>query len=795
MECPRCHSRNEENSQYCSSCKMSLGNAEPAETTRSLPLETALNILTEGSLVAGKYRIVEEIGRGGMGIIYLAKDLSLGRKVALKFLSEHLSLDSTAHKRLLREAKAAAALDHANICSIHEVSESQGQSFIVMEYVEGQSIKDRLRAGPLPINEAIRIASEVAEALAKAHERGIIHRDLKPANIMLTRRGRPKVMDFGLAKRTAPEGWIEDQQETNTSLTQSGGTVGTLAYISPEQLRGQEADPRSDLWALGMVLYEMVAGERPFRGSTVFELSSAILTAPPAPLPPRVPAELAAVIQRCLDKEPARRYQRSDELRAALEAVRAGAGATVRYRDLGRRLALAVLPLQNLSGDPAQDYFVEGTHEALITDLAKISALRVIARSSSIRFSGSEKSLPEIARELKVDAVLTGSVALAGNRVRITARLIDAATEEHLWAERYERELRDVLSLQNEIVMSIAREIQLQLTPQEQARLKTTRQVDPAAHAAYLKGRFHWYKLSRQELDVAMEYFQLALRNDPNYAPAFVGIADVWMEFGDAGFIPARDATPKAKAAVLRALELDDTLAEAHVTLANFRTLYDWDWPAAEREFRRAIEINSSHANAHFMFSDFLISLRRTEEWEVEARRTLALDPLNFFFQCFYGWHLVYVHRYDAAVAQLHKVLAMQPGFASAHMGLWGAFYRKAMYEEALAQARKFFLVLGDHEVVAALDSGNAEAGYRAAMRCAGDALSARSNRTHVSAVRIARVYAHAGANERALEWLERAYDRRETPLIHIGVGWDWDGLRGDPHFKDLLCLMNLPSD
>ena len=456
--------------------------------------------------------------------------------------------------------------------------------------------------------------------------------------------------------------------------------------------------------------------------------------------------------------------------------------------------SLAVLPLLNLTGDPQQDYFADGMTDALITDLAKIRAVKVISRTSVMQFKDVKKPLREIAQALGVEGILEGSVQRSGGRVRITVQLIRVATDTHLWAESYERDSRDVLTLQAEVAQAVAREINVALTPEESAHLSRARPVNPEAYEAYLKGQSHWYWLSREHLDTALEYFDLALQKDPNYARAYVGVANVWMMRGDAGFMPPSEAMPKAKAAVSKALALDDSLAEAHMAFANFAGPYDHEWSIAEREFRRGIELNPNSADGHFMYADFLISMKRTDEWNREIHKTLELDPFNPFFQCFYGWHLVYLQRYDEAIAQLHKVLEPEPDFSSAHMGLWGAFYKKGMHEEALAEARKFFSVLHDREVEEALTRGYAEGGYARAMHLGAEVLAARSKQTHVPAVRIARLYAHAGDKDQALHWLQRAAEERETPLTHLEVAWDWDFLRSDPRFRSLLRTMNLPS-
>jgi tetratricopeptide (TPR) repeat protein len=411
-----------------------------------------------------------------------------------------------------------------------------------------------------------------------------------------------------------------------------------------------------------------------------------------------------------------------------------------------------------------------------------------------MQFKGVKKPLPEIAQALAVDGILEGSVQRSGGRVRITAQLIRAATDTHLWAESYERDTRDVLALQAEVAQAIAREIKVAVTPEETRTVGRSSPVKPDAYEAYLKGQSHWYHLSREHLDAALGYFELALQKDPNYARAYVGVANVWMSRGDAGFMQPGEVFPKAKAAVAKALQLDDSLAEAHITFANITGPYDHDWPAAEREFRRGIELNPNSADGHFMYADFLISMKRQQEWSTEVQRALELDPFNPFFPCFYGWQLLYVHRYDEAVSQFHKVLATEPDFSSAHLGLWGALYKTGRQQEALAEAKKFFAVLGDHEAEDALTRGYAAGGYAKAMHLAAEVLAARSKRTHVPGVRIARLYAHAGEKDQVMKWLEQAYQQRETPLVHLGVGWDWDNLRDDPRFQDLLRRMNFPQ-
>ncbi|MFQ5778048.1 MAG: tetratricopeptide repeat protein, partial [Terriglobia bacterium] len=426
--------------------------------------------------------------------------------------------------------------------------------------------------------------------------------------------------------------------------------------------------------------------------------------------------------------------------------------------------------------------------------LAKLGGFkRVIARSSVMRYRETDKPLPQIAGELGVEAVITGSVLRSGDRVRITAQLIKAATEENLWADRYERELRDVLSLQNEIVAAITREIKLQLTPQEQARLARARSVNPEAYEAYLQGHFHWLKQTPEGFDVAERYFQFALQKDPNYALAYAGLGDVWLMRGDAGFEPPSEVFPKGTAFLAKAIELDDSSAEVHVSLANHKNSVQWDWAGAEKEFKRALELNPNLADAHFFYADMLVVMKRKDEWKQEIQRARELDPLNDFKESFYGWHLNYLRRYDEAIPIFQKLLSTGPNKASNYLGLWGAYYKKGMYDEALSAARGYFEAISEQEFADALGTGHGEAAYRAAMKRVGELMAAQSTRRHIPAIRIARMFAHSGDKNSAIQWLEKAYRAKESPLMRLAVFWDWDDLRSDPRFQDLLQRMNLP--
>jgi serine/threonine-protein kinase len=776
----------------------------------------------------GSYRIERPLGHGGMASVFLAYDTILHRYVALKIVLEDPARSDASGSRVLREARNAAGLNHPNICTIHEVGQAADTPFIAMEYVDGRALRDHVNDGAMPATDVIRYGRQAADALAYAHEHGVIHRDFKVANAIVDKAGRLKVVDFGLSRRTDP---LVADATTIESVVSAGGLAGTPYAMAPEQVRGRPADARTDIWALGVLLYEMATGRRPFAAETTLELYSSILRDAPAPITDAVPAGLKAVIERCLDKDPARRYGSAAEVGAALDAIDVGShrpwlspGSAIRRRpalaivttaaamflllafvnrERIRTLwltgphveSLAVLPLENLSGDSAQDYFAEGMTEVLSTDLARLGGLkRVTARGSVIRYKGTSKPLAEIARELNVDALITGSVQRSGNRVSITAQLLDPATGDQLWSNRYERDLQDVLAIRNEIVSAIVGEIRTQLSPAERTRLASSRPVHPEAFEAYLQGRFHWFKQTREDYDLAERYFQLALDKDPGYALGYAGLGSVWMMRGDAGFLPASETAPKAREFMRKALDLDDSLADVHVALGN-QAAVDLDWTGAERELRSAIEVNPNLADGHFFYADLLLTaLNRPDDSKREMQRALELDPLNEFNWSFYGWHLNYLGRYDEAIPIFQRLLPTGPNKASNHLGLWGAYFRKGMYKEALSSAREYFVEAGDGEFAGALGPGSDRTSYVAAMLRTGEAMVARSSQRHVPAIRIARMFAHAGDKDRAFQWLERAFQNHESPLARLRVFWDWTDLHSDPRFRDLLERLHLPA-
>jgi serine/threonine protein kinase/cytochrome c-type biogenesis protein CcmH/NrfG len=823
MKCPKCHSDNPEDTSYCGKCGTKLVRLEEVLISQTKTRETPLKVLTKGSLFAGKYKVIEELGRGGMGIVYKAEDTKLKRSIALKFLPAELTRDPDARERFIQEAQAASALDHPNICTIHEIEDTEaGQMYIAMACYEGESLKEKIARGPLKLEEADDIAIQIAQGLAKAHQKDIVHRDIKPANIMITDEGVAKILDFGLAKLAG-----------QVRLTRTGTTMGTAAYMSPEQARGEAVDHRTDIWSLGIVLYEMLSGELPFKGEYEQALIHSILNDQPkrvTTVQKDLPPELDRIIGKAIAKDARERYQHAHDLESDLKSLRKRIETEKEEKkpakplSLGRKLlyaagsllvllaifflakitvfkehqkpidSIAVLPFQNLSADPEQEYFSDGMTDALIAELSKIKTLRVISRTSVMRYKKAEKPLPQIARELNVTAIIEGSVQRAQDEVRITAQLIRAAPEKHVWANSFTKNFKNILALQSEVAQAIAKEINITMTAEERQRLASSRPVDPEAHEAYLKGRFFINKFTEADIRKGIAYFEQAIAKDPSYASAYTGLAEGYDNLSSAGWMPAKEAFPKVKVLALKALSIDESLAEAYAFIGDAEFTADWNWKAAEENFKRAIELDPNYVTGHAYYAFFLLLMKRYNEALSEGQRALELDPLSMIANYILTSIFWYTQQYDRSIAQARDMLSIYPNSGIGYFCIGQSYLAKKMFAEAIAHYQKA-IELGDLASLSTL---------AAAYVLSGNVMKAREiladpRTRNLPSSDLGVIYAALGEKDHALELLVKAYEEREIMLLIINASPRGflpavDSLMADPRYQALMKKIGLEN-
>jgi len=791
IKCPKCHSENPDTLKFCGECGTQLFSAKDIPVSQTETLQAPIKEFTTGSTFANRYQIIEELGKGGMGEVYKAFDREVNVRVALKLVKPEIAAEKNTIERFRNELKVARGISHKNICRLYDLGREAETYFITMEYVSGEDLRSFIRrARRLDVGTAISITKQVCEGLSEAHRLGVVHRDLKPGNIMIDNEGNAKIMDFGIARSISVKG-----------ITGAGMMIGTPEYMSPEQVEGKEADQRSDLYALGVILYEMVTGRVPFQGDT--PLSIALKHKSEVPKDPRelngqLPEGLSRLILRCLEKDKEKRFQSAAAVSAELEKIEGDVITAERITPTGKaKASVAVLPFEDFSPRKDQEYFCDGMTEELINRLSNINELKIPARTSVFAFKGKADDIREIGRKLNVEIVLEGSIRKIDNQLRVTAQLINVTDGFHLWSETYNRELKDVFNMWDEIALTIADKLKLTLLSDEKARLVKHSTENLEAYNLYLLAHHFLDRASTEEdFNKVIGYFEQALAKDPGYALAYVGQATYYSLLCLSGYLTPKESYPKAINAAKKALELDEELGQAHASLGYLKWVFDWDIAGAEHEFKRALKLSPGSVDVHIQYSMYLATTGRFDEAIAGFKHAIELDPAapaNYVLLGQWGYH--FAGRYDESIVQIKRGLDMDPSLLWGQVYLASIYALKGMYEEAIAQADKGISIwpkLEDVHIFSFLGWAYAVSGRQEKARSLLNRMLDLRTKRYVDAYMIGEVYAGLGEKDKAFEWLNKAYEEHAGQMIFVKVDPWIENLRSDSRYTTLLRKIGL---